>query len=75
MACALNDAQLEEWLDQHSLPDFSSYFSGYGEFAAHIRQCDAEHLASLAELRAKLAAPDAPKLYFVPGIGLSDCPF
>ena len=70
MACLLNDAQLEHWIEQHGqVPQ------GYGEFAAFLHRCDQEYQASMDSLRQKLADPKAMKLYFVPGIGLSDVPF
>jgi len=70
MSLALTDTQLDEWIAKHGqVPP------GYGEFKAFLIDCDVQHQASLDDLKAKLAAPGAPKLYFVPGLGLSDTPF
>jgi hypothetical protein len=66
----LNDAQLDAWIEEHGpLPQ------GYGEFAKSLDIFDAECLENVARLRRLLDDPTAPRTYFVPGIGISDCPF
>lgn len=66
----LSDSQLQDWIEQNGpVPQ------GYGAFAAWLDLCDREHKDKLDQLRAALSSPDAPQLYFVPGTGLTDCPF
>lgn len=70
MTLALTDIQLDEWIDQHGrVPP------GYGDFKRFLIDCDVQHQAARDDLKAMLAAPGAPKLFFVPGQGLSDVPF
>ena len=70
MSLVLTDTQLDAWIESNGpVPQ------GYGQFVAFLHQCDKEHQAMEEALKHKLAAPDAPKLYFVPGCGLQDCPF
>lgn len=66
----LSDSQLNDWIEENGpVP------AGYGAFAAWLDLCDKEHQDSLAQLRRDLDSPDAPKFFFVPGVGMSDCPF
>jgi hypothetical protein len=70
MSLALTDTQLDDWIAQHGeVPP------GYGDFKRFLFECDAQYQAVIDDLKARLAAPGAPKLLHVPGQGLSDCPF
>ena len=64
------DSELDAWIARNGpLPD------NFGQTIAFLRRCEQEERDLMARLEARLSAPDAPKLYFVPGVGLSDCPF
>lgn len=70
MSLVLTDAQLDAWIEANGpVPQ------GYGQLTAFLHQCDKEHQAMEEALKHKLTAPEAPKLYFVPGRGLQDVPF
>lgn len=66
----LTDPELDQWVEKNG-----PVAPGYSEFKAWLYQCGLDHDAMLEALKEKLASADAPKLYFVPGVGLSDCPF
>ena len=66
----LSDAQLQTWIEQNGpVPQ------GYGAFAAWLDLCDQQQQDLKEQLRSSLSSPEAPKLYFVPGTGLTDTPF
>lgn len=70
MSLVLSDSELDAWIVQHGQVP-----AGYGEFKAFLSECEVQHQAAQDALKAALTAPGAPKLYFVPGQGLSDCPY
>lgn len=70
MSFVLSDTQLDDWIAKNG-----PVSQGYGEFKRFLSDCEVQYKTSMDSLKAKLAAPGAPKLYFVPGSGLSDCPF
>ncbi len=70
MPLRLTDTQIDAWVAENGLLP-----PGYGAFAKLLDQCERQHLDAEQRLRKALNEPTAPKLYFVPGVGLSDCPF
>jgi hypothetical protein len=75
VSLALTDPQLDAWLEAHGPITATHCPQGYGEFKTWLQDCDQAHQAMQEALKDKLSAPDALKLYFVPGLGLQDCPF
>ena len=70
MSLVLTDAQLDAWVEANGpVPD------GYGEFVACLRRQERQHQDDIQQLRDQLSQATAPKLFFVPGRGLQDCPF